>query len=325
MANGVMRGSGNTKTPLKVTFFMNCLSAALSYFLIYKIDINFLGNGEPVKGLGVVGAALGITIARIIGAIISIVILIRGKKEIRIKEWTKYKPQFGLFSEVLKLGVPYGMEQFFMQTGKLILQIIITGMGTVAIAANTIAMSIMSLCITTGYGFNLAAVTLTGQALGAKDIKRAKRNTKEVLRLNLLFMCVVGLIIFIFAPQLLSLYSNKEEVIRVGVTIVRIYALSQPFLAIIQVLTGTLRGAGDTRYPMITTFIGVWIFRLVMGYILGVLLDIGISGVWIAMSIDLILRAALYILRYRKGKWETLWSARKVNNESGSYISSIKE
>jgi putative MATE family efflux protein len=325
LTNGVLRGSGDTKTPMRVTLIMNCISAVLSYFLIYGINIHGGGVNLSVAGLGVEGAALGISIARIIGAVINIYILLRGNKIIQIRQWNKYRLKIKTVLEVLRLGVPYALEQFSMQTGKLILQIVIIGMGTVAIAANTIGMSIMSLCITLGYGFNLTAVTLVGQALGAGNPQEAEKDTKEVLKINMLFMVVMSAIIIVFAPQLFSLYSNDQEVISCGVELIRIYAFSQPFLAIVQVLSGSLRGGGDTKYPMIATFIGVWLFRLLFGYLLGVLFGMGISGVWIAMTIDLALRALLFIIRYNKGKWKTIMKERETKDELAGYLSSTKE
>lgn len=325
MTNGILRGSGDTKTPLKVTFLMNCISAVLSYFLIYGINFNFGGVIFYSAGLGVEGAALGISIARAIGAMINVFILIYGKKTIQIHQWNRYNLKIKTVLEVLRLGIPYGLEQFAMQTGKLILQIIIIGMGTVAYAANTIGMSIMSLCITSGYGFNLAAVTLVGQALGAGNPREAEKDTKEILKINVLIMLLVSIAIFIFAPQLFLLYSDDIEVITCGVSIIRIYALSQPLLAIVQVLSGSLRGGGDTKYPMIATFIGVWLFRLLFGYLLGVFLNMGIIGVWIAMSIDLILRAFLFIVRYKKGRWKIIMTEREAQNEPAGCISSTKE
>ena len=114
--------------------------------------------------------------------------------------------------------------------------------------------------------------------------------------------------IIAFASKIFALYTDDSNVIACGVDIIRIYAFSQPFLAIDHVLGGSLRGAGDTKYPMITTFIGVWLLRLVFGYILGVAFNMGIRGVWIAMTIDLAIRSVLYFARYRKGNW------RNVNN-----------
>ncbi len=325
LINGVLRGSGDTKTPMRVTLFMNCINAVLSYFLIYGLHINSLSLRINLEGYGVEGAAVGISIARVIGAAIDAAILFRGRGIIRIRAWNKYRLKIKTLLEILRLGVPYALEQFSMQTGKLILQVIIIGMGTIAIAANTIGMSIMSLCITLGYGFNLAAVTLVGQALGAGNPERAHADTKEVMKINLLLMFSMSIVIVIFAPQLFSLYSDDKEVIACGVGIIRIYALSQPLLAVVQVLSGSLRGGGDTKYPMIATFIGVWLFRLLFGYLLGVLFHMGIAGVWVAMSIDLALRAVLFILRYKKGKWKTLIVEREAKNELAECLSPTKE
>lgn len=306
--NGVMRGSGETRIPLAVTVIMNIINAVLGYFLIYGININILGLHKEISGLGVEGAALGITIARACGAIINIGILIKGKNTIHLKEWHRWKFKSKIFTNILKLGIPYGLEQFAMQTGKLVLQVLITGMGTVAIAANTIGMSIMSLCINFGYGFNLAAVTLTGQAMGANEPDRAKTYTREILKLNIVVMSIISALIIVFVPQLFALYTDDSEVIECGISIIRIYAFSQPFLAIDQVLAGSLRGAGDTRYPMITTFIGVWFLRLLFGYILGVLFNMGINGVWTAMTVDLAIRSILYSVRYKRGNWQKIWT-----------------
>jgi putative MATE family efflux protein len=294
---------------------MNCISAVLSYFFIYGINIHSNGMALHFEGYGVKGAAFGISIARVIGAAINAYILLCGNKIIQIRQWNRYRLKIKTVLEILRLGIPYSLEQFSMQTGKLILQIIIIGMGTVAIAANTIGMSIMSLCITFGYGFNLAAVTLVGQALGAGNASEANKDTKEILKIDMLIMILMSAIIIVFAPQLFSLYTNDREVIACGASIIRVYALSQPLLAIVQVLSGSLRGGGDTKYPMITTFIGVWLFRLVFGYIFGVLLGMGIIGVWIAMCIDLALRALLYVIRYKKGKWKTIMMEREAKNE----------
>lgn len=310
MTNGVLRGSGDTKTPMRVSLTMNGISAVLSYFLIYGINLHVADINLHMAGYGVKGAALGVSIARVVGAIINGYIIFRGNRVVQIRRWNRYQLKLKTVLEILRLGVPYSLEQFSMQTGKLILQIIIIGMGTVAIAANTIGMSIMSLCITLGYGFNLAAVTLVGQALGAGNPDEAHKYTKEVLKINMLFMLGMSAVIIVFAPHLFSLYSDDRDVINCGVNIIRVYALSQPFLAIVQVLSGSLRGGGDTKYPMISTFIGVWLFRLVFGYILGVLLCFGIIGVWIAMSIDLALRSLLFIIRYKKGKWKTIMMER---------------
>lgn len=310
LTNGVMRGSGDSKTPMKVTLVMNGVSAVLSYFLIYGLNVHFGSINLHFVGHGVEGAALGVSIARVVGAAINAYILIRGHRTIHINQWNRFKPKTKTILEVLRLGIPYGMEQFSMQTGKLILQIVIIGMGTTAIAANTIGMSIMSLCITPGYGFNLAAVTLVGQALGAGNESEAKKDTREVLKIDMLSMVIMSIVIIVFAPNLFAFYSNDSGVIACGISIIRIYALSQPLLAIVQVLSGTLRGGGDTKYPMIATFIGVWLFRLLFGYILGVLLNMGINGVWIAMSIDLALRALLFIVRYKHGKWKTMMTER---------------
>ena len=297
--NGVLRGSGDTKTPLAVTVIMNVINAAMSYLLIYGVSLPDFG--VEIDGLGVTGAAIAITIARVFGAAMNVCILLRGKNTIRLKQWNKWKINTGIFGAILKTGIPYGLEQFALQTGKLVLQVIINGMGTVAIAANTIGMSIMSVCNNFGYGFNLAAVTLVGQAIGAGKPEKAHTYTKGILKMNLLAMSAISALIILFAPKLFALYTDDGKVIACGVDIIRIYAFSQPFLAIDHVLGGSLRGAGDTRYPMITTFIGVWLLRLVFGYILGVLLHMGIRGVWIAMTVDLAIRSVLYFLRYRKG------------------------
>ena len=306
--NGVMRGSGNTRTPLAVTVIMNIINAVMGYLLIYGVSLNVFGISRKISGLGVTGAAIAITIARVFGAAMNLYILVRGKNVIRLKQWNQWKINTGIFTEILKTGIPYGLEQFALQTGKLVLQVVINGMGTVAIAANTIGMSIMSVCINFGYGFNLAAVTLVGQAMGAGKPEKAHTYTKGILKMNILAMSAISVVIIAFASQLFALYTDDSKVIACGADIIRIYAFSQPFLAIDHVLGGSLRGAGDTRYPMITTFIGVWLLRLVFGYILGVLFDMGIRGVWIAMTIDLAIRSVLYFVRYKRGSW------RKVNN-----------
>ncbi|MCX7796367.1 MAG: MATE family efflux transporter [bacterium] len=298
--SGVLRGAGDTKTPMKVAYIVNIINVILSFLLIFGINTHLI----YIKPLGLLGAGIAVSIARIIGGIVILVILLKNRA-IPIEFGKKLYFDLSIIKRMLRVGIPAALEQFIMQGGFLILQVIISRMGTIAIAVYQIGMSINSISFMPVWGFSMAATTLVGQSLGASKSDLAEEYVKRILKMSLILICLLGSMSFTFSKYLVSIYSLDQEIIKIGNFAIKILSLSLPFLCLVSVISSSLRGAGDIIYVTITTFIGIWCFRIVLAILLNRLFNLNIYGVWIAVCIDFAIRGLLYLARFRKGKWKS--------------------
>jgi putative MATE family efflux protein len=297
IANGILRGAGDTKTPMYISIFMNVINIILGYILIYGV------NSLYIPSFGIMGAAIAIAIARLIGTILILIILFRGSKIIKIRKLYPFKFDMKIQKSIFNIGIPAGMEQVIFNAGKLIVQIFIVTMGTAAIAANAIGMSISQIINVPGNALCLAATALVGQYVGRNDIKGAKSTLIYLVKFTTVCLVSIGIIFAPIAEWVASLYTNVPEVISLTGLLIRSNSIALLAWAISFVLSSGLKGAGDTRYTMMTAFIGMWIFRIGLGYIIGIVFKVGILGIWIGMYVDWIVRGTLYLLRLRGTKW----------------------
>jgi putative MATE family efflux protein len=181
---------------------------------------------------------------------------------------------------------------------------IITGFGTTALAAHQIGLRIESLSYMPGFGFAVAATALVGQNLGAQDPHKAEQSGWEAAKLGALLMGSAGLCMIIFPSQMARLFVSDPEVVNLAIWYLRIVGISEPALALIFTLAGGLQGAGDTRSPLYISIFGLWLFRIPLAYILGVVLEWGVIGAWTAMTVDTFIRGGLYVYRFKAGKWK---------------------
>ncbi|MFL0164695.1 MATE family efflux transporter [Candidatus Clostridium helianthi] len=297
IANGILRGCGDTKTPMQITIFMNVINIALGYTLIFGI------NTLSISSFGIAGAAVAIAIARLIGTLIIMLVLFRGSKIIKLKNIFPFKFDMEIQKNIFNIGIPAGMEQVIFNAGKLIVQMFIVTMGTASIAANAISSSIAIMINVPGNSLCLAATTFVGQYVGRNDIKGAKSTLIYLTKFGTICLVSLGLIFIPISKWLASLYTNVPEVINISSTLTRSNSIALIAWGISFILSSGLKGAGDTRYTMLTAFIGMWIFRIFAGYILGIVLGIGVLGIWIAMYIDWIVRGLMYCFRLRGNNW----------------------
>jgi MATE family multidrug resistance protein len=157
-----------------------------------------------------------------------------------------------------------------------------------------------------GFGFALAATTLVGQSLGAKDPEGAEQRGYTAYRMGAVLMGAVGLAFLLFPAQIVGFFTNDAQVIAIGTMPLRMVGLIQPLLAATMIFTGGLRGAGDTRWPMIVTGGSIWLVRLPLAYLCALVFDWGLQGAWAAFILDLVLRGTLNFLRFRSGRWKTV-------------------
>ncbi len=307
--SGVLRGAGDTKSPMRVNATTNVCNVILNYFLIFETRTVMLGSVElmvPGAGLGVFGAALGTGISRMIGSIIILIILFKGKSVIKLYASKMLEVDLELMKRIVRIGIPAAVERLVMSSGQVMFNRIVASLGTTAYAAHHLAIMAESVSFMPGFGFSMAATTLVGQGLGAKDPELSEKCAYETWRLGLGVMSFMGVIFFVFPYQFMSLLTHEPEVITLGAMCLRIVALAQPPFATAIVLSGAIRGAGDTKFPMYASIVGVWVIRLSLALLLGVYLEMGLFGVWLAMATDLYARGILFFFRFRSGYWKDI-------------------
>lgn len=296
--HAILQGAGNMKTPLYIMAFANILNVVFDYLLIFGIGI--------FPELGVAGAAIATSGSKNIAAIIGLIYLFSKASPIRLRLGDSYRPKKARIMEIMDIGLPSAGEQLVRSSGQFVFSMLVAGLGPIAIAANQIIMKSMSMSFMPGIGFGHAATTLIGQNLGARQPERAEKSGYLACKMAAVFMSCVGVCFYFFSHQIAGFFTADTAVQLAAGDNLKILAISQPFLAYVMVLAGALRGAGDTKFVMYVTLVGTWGSRVLMGWFLGIYLGLGLRGVWIAMVLDNLTRAAMMIVRYRGGMWKTI-------------------
>jgi putative MATE family efflux protein len=295
--SAALRGSGDTKTPMRINMAANVLNVIGNYLLIYG------KFGFPA--MGVVGAALATSIARAIAAVMVVYTIMSGKARIRISFRDGYRFNRELVGRIVKVGIPAAIEQLVMRSGQVVFVRVVASLGFVTMAAHQIALNIMSLSFMPGQGFGMAASTLIGMNLGAKQPDVAEKCGMETRRLGMTVATVLGVFFFIFGNRIVAMYNSNPAVIAQGALALKIIGLVQPAQVTQFILAGGLRGAGDTKWPLYSTAIGIWGVRVLLAYIFVIHLKWGLIGAWSAMALDQFTRSLFITMRFRSGRWKT--------------------
>ncbi len=299
--NGSLRGSGDTKTPMKVAWLVNAINISAGIFLIFQYNIDGVSFG---MGLGVMGAAIATGIARFVGCVITVSIIVFRNSPIRTNLFGRPGIDKTLFKRMFRIGIPSAMEQLLLQGGIFAMQVIISGLGIITIAVFQIVQSINSTIFSSVSGFGFAATALVGKSLGARKLRRAEAFGYENMFQAVALSSVLTIILFILAPFVVQIYSSDPEVIAVGITAVRVSCSFQIILALNMTQANALRAAGDVKYTLVTSILGVWAFRILFMLFIAIPLNMGAPGAFLAMAIDYFVRTILYTVRFRKGNWK---------------------
>jgi putative MATE family efflux protein len=302
IAAGV-RGAGDTKTPMYVTGIVNIINLVVSSVLIFGVVL----NGKVfIPALGVAGIAVAVNAARISGALIRLYAIYfrEGRLNLTIKDRYTVDPE--MMRRIIRVGAPAFLEQLVMQGGFLITQVIIVSMGTVSIAAYQVGVNVNSLAFMPIFGFAIAATTMVGQSLGRKHYEDAEIYAKESNKIAIIIISLLGALMFIFARPLAILYTNDVQVVELSVSVIRIFAVTEPLIGILSVCAGVLRAAGDLIFVMISSIIGLWSLRVLVSLVLHRFFGLGIYGVMTGICLDFGVRAVMYSYRMKIGKWKTL-------------------
>ena len=301
---GVLRGAGDTKTPAKIVILMNIINIFFSYILIFGIHLKSPFFIIHLSGLGVIGAALGIAIARVWGALISLYVLTRGSWGLKLRRMFHYAPDFELLNCIYKIGLPASLESLFFNAGKLITQTFIVSLGTVPIVINYVGMSLQGLMCVPGNAIGLASTAIVGQYMGREERETASQYLAYMLKLG--NICMMGLVVccFLFFPFLVSLYTPNPEIIKSASFLLRTLILFNPFWSASFILPSGLKGAGDVKYTLTVSAGSMWLFRITFGYILGVYFKLGVIGIWLGMYTDWIVRSTAFYIRFKSDHWQ---------------------
>ena len=292
LAGSMLKSSGNMKIPSILNIMMCVLDVVFNYVFIYLFD------------MGVKGAALGTGLAELITAILMLYFLLVRSEMLSLKGRSgSFRLKSDTVKTAFRIGAPMGLQHVLMGGAYVVSTMIVAPLGTVAIAANSLAITVESLCYMPGFGIAEAATTLVGQSIGAGQRLLTRSFAYMSVGLGIGIMTLMGLFMWIFAPELIGWMSPVEEVIALGAQVLRIEAWAEPMFAASIVANGVFIGATDTLKPAMMSLASMWCVRLSLAALLA--REYGLPGVWTAMAIELTLRGILFLVRLFGGKWNS--------------------
>jgi putative MATE family efflux protein len=291
-----LRAAGDTRTPLWIGIVTNIVNVILVYLLVHGL------YGFPE--LGVTGAALANGISFLAGGLIFLYLYYSGR--MKLAAGGKGSVTEGRVRQLVHIGYPAGIEQFVFQVGFIAFLWLVAFYGTAPYAAYGVGVQILSISFVVGFGFSIAGATLVGQNLGAGDNEGAAKSGWNALWLAIASMVLLSIVIATFAEEIARYLIDDDEVVRLTVVFINIMALVQPLMAIEFTLGGCLRGAGDTRFPLITTMVGLCGVRVGLAGLF-VILDLPVEWIYAALIGDYAVKAAMLTYRFRSGRWQQVF------------------
>ena len=311
LAGSMLKCSGNMTIPSALNIMMCGMDVLFNYLFIY------------VLGYGVAGAAMGTGIAVIITAGLMLYFLLwrsdmlgifrnpadckgltdedRERRKYERNSWQSFRPKSDTIKTAFKIGAPMGVQHLLMGSAQIVSTIIVAPLGTIAIAANSMAITVESLCYMPGYGIAEAATTLVGQSIGACQRLLTRSFAYMSVGLGIGVMSLMSVLMYVFVPELMGILSPVEAIVSQGAQVLRIEAFAEPMFAATIVVNGVLIGAGDTLIPAVMSLCSMWGVRLTLAAWLAPVY--GLKGVWTAMAIDLTTRGLMFLTRLLRGNW----------------------
>jgi putative MATE family efflux protein len=290
LAGSMLKCSGNMKVPSVLNIGMCVMDVVFNYLFIY------------IAELGVLGAALGTGLAELITAGLMFYFLLVRSSTLKLKGHPgSFKPKANVVSTAFKIGVPIGLQHLLMGGAQIVSTLIVAPLGTIAIAAHSLGITVESVCYMPGFGIAEAATTLVGQSFGAGKKALTRSFAWMSAALGITVMTLMGVLMWIFAPELMSVMTPVDEIIQMGAECLRIEAFAEPMFAAAIVCNGVFVGTGDTMKPAIMSLLSMWGVRLTLAALLAV--SYGLPGVWTAMAIELTFRGLIFLARLFHGGW----------------------
>lgn len=289
----VFRTMGNAKVPMYLSLLMNSINICGNALLIFGF------------GLGVAGAAISTLVSRIVAGVVILLMLRTQSLPLHLERPFSFRLDGEMLKKIAYIGIPNGLENGMFQLGKIMVLSIITGFGTAAIAANAVGNILATFQVLPGMSVGMAVITVCSRCAGAEDFEMVRYYTRKIVKLVHIMTAAFTALILLTLPVVMWLYNLSPEAM--GYTqkiiwyhgIVAVLIWPEAFT-----LANTLRAASDVKYCMVWSIVSMWVFRIGFSYILGVKLGWGVFGVWVAMTIDWVVRAMLFLWRYRGTKWQ---------------------
>ena len=289
----IFRTMGNSEVSMRVSVIMNIINVTGNACLIYGLH------------MGTEGVAVPTLISRMVAAILIISLLLRPGQTISMERNLHYRPDWQMIRNILKVGIPNGLENSMFQLGKIIVLSLVSTFGTYAIAANAVSNTIASFQVLPGMAIALGVTTVIARCVGAGDYEQVKYYTKKLMIITYLSMIVTNTIILFVLPWILKAYHLSKLTASTTTQIVGFYAICSVLIWPLAFTTpAVFRAAGDARMCMVISVVSMWIFRIIFSYILGQYFGMGVFGVWVAMIIDWVARSVCFLLRFKSGKWK---------------------
>ncbi len=305
LSGSMLRCAGNMKVPSMLNVLMCVIDVVLNFILIFPtrdISVGSLKIYIWGAGMGVEGAAFATVLAETIVAAIMLWYLWRRSPMLRLAgRHGSFRPHISTLRKALRIGMPMGLEHIAICSAQIMITTIVAPLGVVAIAANAFAIIAESLCYMPGYGIGEAATTLAGQAYGAGRHKLVRRFGYITVGAAMAVMGVMGVAMYLFAPQIISVMSPVEEIRILGADILRIEAWAEPMFGAAIVSYGFFVGLGRTVLPSIMNLLSIWGVRLTLATMLAP--SMGLRGVWLAMCIELCFRGLIFLALLAFGRW----------------------
>ena len=291
-AAALYRSMEKTRTTMYVSILMNI--------------INVVGNyiGVFILHAGVAGVAVPTLISRIVAAIIMFALSLNSSNLVYVKIKNVFAWNQEMISRILKIAVPNGIENGLFTLGRVLVTSIVALFGTSQIAANSVAGSIDQIAVVVVNAINLGIVVVVGQCIGANDYEQAKYYIKKLMKISYIVTGIIGSAVILLLPWILNLYSLSSEARNLTFILVIMHNIMATALhPTAFVLPNGLRAAGDVKFSMVVGIVSMILFRLGAAVLFGIIFNLGIIGVWIAMGSDWLCRSVCFVIRFIKGKW----------------------
>lgn len=288
----IFRVMGNSKISMKMSLLMNVINIAGIAILIYGV------------GMGIEGAGIALLTGRTVAAVVILKLLCNQDLPIHISRPLTFRFDFGLLQRIMRIGVPNGLENSMFQLGKILVLSLVSSFGTASIAANAVGNAVAMFGVAPGMAMNLAAVTVVSQCVGAGAFDQVKYYTKKLLKLCYAMMAVSNVVIILILPVVLTIYDLSPEATQLARQILVYHSICAIFIWVPAfTMPYVLRAGNDVAPTMIISIISMWLFRVIASYILGRYMGLGLFGVWVAMTIDWLVRGVAFVIRYKQEKW----------------------
>lgn len=304
---GMLRSSGDMKTPSIMNIIMCIMDILLNWILIFPSH-ELCGIVIPGANLGILGAVIGTGLSYVITSVILCYILtVRNKDLNLLQDKGRFLPEMSILRKSIRISMPIGIEHAVLCGAQIMSTVIVAPLGTIAIAANSFGITIEALCYMPGYGIADAATTLVGQSLGAGRNRLARSFGSITIGMGIIIMTIMGVAMYATAPFLMSLMTPDVDVQELATRCLRIEAFAEPMFAASIVCYGVFIGAGDTIIPCTMNLMSIWVVRITLAFILAS--SWGLAGVWIAMALELTFRGIIFLVRFMNPGW---WTNKKT-------------